>query len=907
MFKRFKATRTAFKRRLQFTCALVFSLPLWLAPVFAVTPSPAMIEQFKQLPRAQQEQLAKQYGIDMSQLESGGSDDSTSGKGEPLQQRSDHLKDKNNTADFNTTLRNKSAISSLDETADFVDANQTVVEKPKALERFGLNLFDANISTFAPVDTMPVPENYILGPDDHLQIQSFGKESSNKRVKIDRDGIIQLDGIGPMEVAGLTFQEASELIKARISEANIGIEAAVSMGKLRTINVFVAGEAKYPGMYAVSAMTSVTQALFVAGGVSDIGSLRHIKVTRGGTTVAHFDLYDLLLRGDNSGDQTLKHGDVVFISPINGVAEISGEVNRPAIYEIKAGETVSQLLDMAGGHKPKAHIKAVTLQRINQQNVKDLKTLDLTNSVDAATALQAGDSLVLSAISNRIENEIVLAGAVVRPGRYAYKSGMQLTDVIRGVWSDLLPTVDLDYALVLRELNRKGDIEVIQLNLADVLGVGITNSRPMQLQPRDIVLVFHYGVEEIEKESDKEKLKRQKGFTRNLIEEEKPLKEIVKAKNFVDVFSDDEFLAESAKLTRQELLEPVLQKLRRQASNSQPLAIASVFGDVKIPGDYPLAQGSGVRELVVAAGGVKDSAYLQRAELSRYDGQASGDNQMLVRNVQVNLAEVLADATKDVALKSRDRLNVFSMPDWSVNRMVTIEGEVRFPGTYQVEKGETLSALIARAGGFTENAFPFGAVFTREKIQEREQAQYMRLLNQLKADIATKTLSSNGLPATATPEQSMALIDQLAEQQMVGRLVINMTQIEAANPQYDIEVEQGDKLYIPRQNAAVSVVGEVQHPGTHSFDERLSVEDYLALSGNSRKRADDERVYVLRADGSVVIPTSSMFGFSKTQLMPGDTIVVPLDIEYKDNLSLWTQITQIFYQSAVALAAIKNF
>jgi len=914
VFKRIMATSTVLKHQLKLSCAFVLLMPLWLSSVYAVTPSPAMIEQFKQLPRAQQEKLAKQYGIDISQLDDVGDEDSADEKEKTLQpknkndRQSTRLDKTDERHESDKSLeKNKNKLEESSEHTEFAKSYLKKAEKPKELKRFGLELFDAEISTFAPVDTMPVPENYVLGPDDNLLVQTFGKESSSKRVKVDRDGIIQLDGIGPMEVAGLTFIEAAELIKARITEANIGIEAAVSMGKLRTINIFVAGEAKYPGMYAVSAMTSVTQALFVAGGVSDIGSLRHIKVTRAGRTVGYFDLYDLLLRGDNSGDQTLKHGDVLFIPPIDGVVEISGEVNRPAIYEIKDGETVSQLLAMAGGHKPNAHIKSVTLQRVNQQNVKDLLTVDLTSKVDAASVLMDGDNLVLSAISKRIENEIVIAGAVVRPGRYAYKPGMQMTDIIRGVWSDLLPTVDLDYALVLREVNPKGDIEVIQINLADVLGIGSNDTQRLQLQPRDIVLVFHYGVEEIEKESKQEKLMREKGFARNKLPGDSFLSETVKAKNFVDVFSDDAFLAESSTLTRQELLEPVLQKLRRQASNNQPLAVASIFGEVKIPGDYPLAKDAGIRELILAAGGVKDSAYLQRSELSRFEGQSRSENQVLVRNIDVNLAEILADASKDTQLKSRDRLNILAMPDWSVERVVTIEGEVRFPGAYQVEKGETLSKLIERAGGFTENAFPFGAVFTREKIQEREQAQYFRLLNQLKADIATKTLSSNGLPTAATPEQSMLLIDELAEQQMLGRLVINMTQIEAGNPQYDIEVEQGDKLYIPRKNSAISVVGEVQHPGTHSFDEQLSVADYLELSGNSRKRADNDRVYVLRADGSVIIPKTSLLGFNQTQLMPGDTIVVPLDIEYKDNLSLWTQITQIFYQSAVALSAIKNF
>ncbi len=904
----------------KYSAYLAFIL-MFSAKALAVTPSPAMIAQFKQLPLSEQQKLAKQYGIDLNQLSSG---NNAPPPAQPV----------------NLAPKPQPTTPSVAEPANTSSGKATA-------QRFGMDLFNAQISTFAPIDNAPVPEDYRLGADDTLVLQLFGKESSTETLVVGRDGTVQISNVGPVAITGLTFAEASELIKSRVEEANIGVQVSVTMGALRTINIFIAGEAKHPGMYAVSAMTTVTQALFVAGGVSDIGSLRDIKIQRSGSTVGQFDLYKLLLNGDNSGDVNLRHGDVVFITPVKALVEIAGEVNRPSIYEINQGETIQQLVQMAGGHKATAHLDAVVLERVNEKGIKTLSNLNLQQGSGLNTLVRNGDYIRLAAISNRVENEIVLAGAVVRPGRYAYQPGMELTQLIRGVWTDLLPTVDLDYALILREKNTRGDIEVIQVNLVEALGLNsdFTKNSRVVLQPRDIVVAFHTAIEkndekDLAEEAEKERRfkqqfnldvakamseeeavtqqvdpakrqalqlnsARQFEFVSQLMtsEQDKALRSYL-ARNYKAVFSEPALLQQTPLLKREHMLVPIVEKLKQQSTNSTPLAIASIFGDVKVPGDYPINAQSKASDLIIAAGGLKDSAYLQRAELSRYQGQSSVDTETMVKNMNINLVEVLNDPAKDVHLQSRDRLNVFSMPDWSVNRTVEIAGEVRFPGTYQVTKGETISQLIERAGGFTDNAFPFGTVFTREKVQKREQEQFDRLLMQLKSDLASKSLTSEA-NNNSSPEQSVMLINQLAEQKMVGRLVLDMTQIQAGNPEYDLEVEEGDRLIIPRKNSVISVVGEVQNPGSHSFNAKLTVNDYLALSGNSRKRADTDRVYVLRADGSVLVPPRNWYS-KNPQLMAGDTIVVPLDTEYKDTLTLWSQISQVFYQSGVALAAINN-
>lgn len=899
----------------QFACVIV-GLSIGSVAAQAVSPSPAMIEQFKKLPRAQQEQLARQYGVDLSQLTSRSTATGNSSRVETEQLQP----------------REKEAVS---------DTEQSTKAAPdETIKRFGLTLFDAKISTFAPVDNVPVPDGYILGAGDTLLVQLFGKQSSDLSLIIDREGKITLPDLPPMIVGGLDFATARELINQRVSAAMIGTQAAVSMGATRSINVFLAGEAKNPGMYAVSALTSVTQALFVAGGVSEVGSLRNVQIKRQGNTVGQFDLYKLLLSGDNSNDISLKHGDVVFVPPYNALAEVNGEVVRPGLYELTADERLADLLKMAGGLKATAHASSARLERINANNIREIKNIDLSQATELNISLQNGDVLRLEQVSARVKNQVTMAGAVARPGIYAWAPGMQVNELISSIWSDLLWSADLDYALIVRQNTNGSQISVEQFSLTEALSGDLDSA--VLLQPNDTVLVFHHGDNSYQRDvlntylrerlapqltalsfnealsgdvaaRTFEKLRLQEALSTSEVLAREDKKEVIaeqllqnEVQNLLkNILLDKELLKYSAHLTRTELLYPVLQKLKQQASVHNSIGIVSVSGEVKVPGEYPLTQNAGVKALLAAAGGTNPSAFLQRAELSRYRSSDGRRNGVEVEHVALDIAAIVSGTTADIKLDSRDRLNIFSTPDWSLARKVSIEGEVRFPGVYSIQKGESLADVLARAGGVTDEAFLFGSVFTRRTIQQRELQQHKRLLEQLKSDVATKLLSSEVM--TSSPADSMAMISQLENITPVGRLVINAEQILAGNPEHNIIVEDGDRLLIPRRNSAVSILGEVQLPGSHRFDTELNVGQYIELAGGMRKRADDERIYVIRADGSVYVPNRSWYSVKSDVLKPGDTIIVPLDTDYKDNLTLWGQVTQIFYQTAVAIAALNSF
>ncbi|WP_226911320.1 SLBB domain-containing protein [Gallaecimonas mangrovi] len=935
--------------------------------------SPAMIQQFQNMSTSQQQALAQQYGIDLSSLTGGSSGSSSSGaSSQGVQQTQSSVLQQRQ---LNQQMLQQQQSQNTDNGTD----------KPK---RFGMNLFDADVSMFAPVDTASVPDDYVVGPNDVIDLILYGKESQEQSLTVSRDGTINLPDLGPIKVGGLTFGEVKKVVKAKVKDEMIGQSVAISLSTMRNISVFVAGEAKYPGSYSLPALTTVTQALFVAGGVSDIGSLRHIVIKRGGKTVRHFDLYDLLLKGDASDDIRLQSGDVVFIPPYTGLAEVKGEVRRPALYELNKNDTLGDLLAMAGGADSDAYPQSSVLERINGQNLRDIQNVNLTNKKALDEKVRGGDVLRVGATSDQATNAIVLAGAVVRPGKYAWHQGMHVNDLIRSLWGDLRLSADLDYALVIRQVNALGDIQVHQFQLGNAVTKPSSKDN-LTLQPKDIVLVFNYdddninrkdlndyitqdlqpvltassdqrwltgdlmsnGFQYIQDNNDKKKqdvnsvagmniddaatAKQQQDAANQMTtqktqqladgtvvttnttsgssdtglsqdEQQSTLSDEVNHL-LSNIYTDPKLIALTPEMKRQELLYPVMAKLNAQARNGAPLQVVSITGDVKVPGKYPLSVNGDITGLVKAAGGLSASAYYGRAELTRAKGNNKDLNGITVTHKAIDLENAMKGGNDNVALVSRDNLNIFATPDWQVDRTVEIRGEVRFPGSYTIHRGETLHDVIQRAGGVTQYAFVDGAVFTRKQVQEREQIQVNKLIEQLRSTVATRALSSN--TTTISYQDATNMIGELQNIKPVGRLVIDLPDILSGDKAADMQAEDGDILYIPRKTTTISVVGEVQYASSHRFKKGLNVEDYLNLSGGFRKRADESRVYVIRADGSVMIPNQSHSWFTSnddSQLKPGDTIVVPLDTEYQDNLKTWSSVTSIIYQSAVALAAISS-
>jgi protein involved in polysaccharide export with SLBB domain len=363
---------------------------------------------------------------------------------------------------------------------------------------------------------------------------------------------------------------------------------------------------------------------------------------------------------------------------------------------------------------------------------------------------------------------------------------------------------------------------------------------------------------------------------------------------------------------RRLLIDPVLEELRRQSSLFDPTRIVRVVGRIKAPGDYPLEPEMRVSDLLRAGGRPDPAAFTGAAELVRFR-EINGERQSEL--LRVDLAAVLrGDAAADVLLQPYDILTIKELPEWATRESIELRGEVRFPGVYPIRRGETLRSVLERAGGFTGLAFPRGAVFTREEIRQREAKQSRELSQRLRRDLAAAAIQATQVAQSDNSGQSslaaQSLLDQLKETTPIGRLVIDLDTVVAGavGSKDDIVLRDGDQLVIPKLTQEVTVIGEVQNATAHLFRPGLSRDDYVVMSGGTSKRADAKRIYVVRANGSVVNGAKGWLGGrSGVQIEPGDTVVVPLDTERLPPLPLWQAVSTIIYNSAIAIAAIRNF
>jgi polysaccharide biosynthesis/export protein len=726
-----------------------------------------------------------------------------------------------------------------------------------ALKPFGYELFEGVPTTFAPATDVPVPSEYVIGPGDRFDVQLTGNTKGKHSLVVSRDGRIMFPELGPIAVSGLRAEEAKARIEQRVAEQLIGTQVTVSMGELRSIRVFVLGEANRPGSYTVSSLATVTNALFVSGGVKTIGSLRNVQLKRNGRIVSRLDLYDLLLNGDTSGDARLLPGDVIFIPPVATTVGIMGEVRRPAIYELKGEASAADLLHLAGGLTPEADPKLATLQRIDERRDRIVVDVDLTDPQARGTLLRTGDLLRVPGVKSTYSNAVRLEGHVLRPASVQYRNGLRLTDVIASV-DELKPNADLRYVLIRREQAGTRGVQVLSADLGEAWRAPTTEANP-RLAPRDRIYVF------------------------------------------------------DIETGRRAILDPILQELKMQAVSAEPSQIVRVSGRVRVPGEYPLEPGMTVSDLIRAGGGLSEEAYGGEADLARYEVRDGQSRKTDVVKIELRRA-LTHDPTADLVLAPFDFLVIKEISEWSAQETVRLEGEVRFPGEYPIERGETLQSVIARAGGLTPLAFPQGSVFTRESLKERERRQVEILTNRLKQDLGTLALQAaqssgeGAQQASETVAIGQSLLDDLRNAVPVGRLVIDLDGVLAAEPGSvtDVILKDGDVLRVPQTAQEVTVIGEVQSATSHLYNPAFGRDDYIRLSGGPTQKADDKRIYVVRANGSVETGSGSRWFRNVGSIQPGDTIVVPLDAERMRPLPLWTAVTTIIFNLAVAVAAVSG-
>ena len=794
-----------------------------------------LVNQLKAMSPAEQQALAKQYGMTMPTAELA----ATRRTAEPavLEQASEPAIATSNASEVVTQSK----------------------DSPKAaLQRFGSSFFANSSTRYASIDVGLVPTGYILGPGDELEIQVFGKDAMSINVVVGREGKVVLPRIGPISVLNLPFEEAKSVIQGRIEQSLLGSQAYVTLSRLRQIVITVSGEARSPGTYNVSSLTTLSQALYIVGGISSIGSYRDVQVLREGEVVAHFDLYDLLLNGDSGDDAKLQHGDMIYVPIAERLVVVTGQVRRPAIYEMLSNENYTDLVEYAGGYKSGAYPAQTTVQRFDK-NLGTPVVISINNEEIGSFRFEDGDLVSIPSGAKQIANPLTIRGAVVRPGVYEVREGNRISSFINSIERDLLPSTDLSIGLLVRRRDARLNIEVIPFDVGAAI-VDPTGPNNLLVQEYDELVLLPLASGET---------------------------------GLVGASAGDGLRGVSE--ARRALIGPIVSRLRNQSRVGGPENIVSISGAVRQPGEYPLLKNGSLEFLIQLAGGLEDSAYLEEAEIRRISTSRLSD-----RAETLLIKQNLRSKATDFRLLSRDAVRINYIPDWNPNDRVIIEGEVKFPGSYALRRGETIGSLLTRAGGINDEAFVKGIQYFSKSAQLLQRAAANSLLRTYQRELASQMISQG------VSDLDLEQLSSAVNSEMQGRLVIDPIAILAGDESADVVLQNGDSIFVPKQNNSVAVVGEVYQPGSFPFKNSVDVEFYLDLAAGATKRADRKKLYVVAANGTVVKNSRSggLFRFnSVTIIQPGSTIVVPPDFDYEKPIDRYGAITSVVFQSVASIAA----
>ena len=705
------------------------------------------------------------------------------------------------------------------------------------LPLFGYNLFSGAPSTFAPVDRVPVTPDYMIGPGDEIVIRAWGQVDIDYRTTVDRNGAIHIPQVGTLNVGGLRYQDLHGFVRSHISRIFRNFELSVMLGQLRSVQIFVVGNAKRPGAYTVSSLSTLVNALFASGGPSTKGSMRRIQLKRANQVVTEFDVYELLVRGDKSKDARLLPGDVIYIPPIGDLVAISGSVNEPAVYELKGASVLGDLIQLAGGLATTAEGQKATVERIADRRVRRVAEFTLDKS-GLARPLQDGDLVQIRALSPRFENAVTLRGAVAIAGRYPWREGLRVRDII--------PSRD---ALIVPDYWQR-----------------------QNLAPR--IVIGRDARERLDPE-------------RPRAEADPRLQESTRSRDDPrgreDTRSREDMRAREEARLKEEL------RLRGEGEQRLRTEVKRTYDEINW-----------------------DYAVIERLN---YDDLT---NMLIPFNLGRAVLE--GDATHNLALRPGDVITVFSKADIQVpvakqTKFVRLEGELVTPGVYQIMPGETLRQLVARVGGLTSNSYLYGSEFTRETVRVQQQKRLDESLDRLAQEIernaaskATSGLDTDTTVALAQAESQRRLLARLREVKATGRIVLDIPQERAdLSSLPELALDDGDRFVVPAKPSTVGVIGAVYNQNTFVYDSSKRIGDYLQLSGGGTREADKGRIYIVRADGSVTGKAQGSFFniFANERMMPGDTIVVPENLErfrLTKELKDWSQI---FYQFALGVAGLK--
>ncbi len=744
---------------------------------------------------------------------------------------------------------NAPALSSIESSFRLLGAPSQQVHNPTPanLRQFGYSLFSGPVSTFAPLGDVPVGADYILGPGDGLNLLMWGRVNRTSHLKVERDGSVLIPEIGPVEVSGLTFEQAKKLIESRAGQIT-GVQVDVTMGSIRTIQVFVIGKVEHPGLFSISALSHVSNALVASGGISKIGTLRRIELRRGNQLIREIDLYDMLLHGRTSADVRLEQGDVIFVPVIGNVVAVTGDVKDPAIYELRGQEDLAAVLRMAGGVGAFGYSQRLQVERIDNHEHRVDLDVELLSRQFSSFAVRDGDLVKVYTVLPERNNVVTLKGNARRPGVYEWRPDMRVSDLI-SEGEGVADHTYFGYALIRRVEGPDRRVHYLPVDLGAALRGPASRQVDLVLEARDELTIY-------------------------------------------------------------------------SETDIGDLPHVTISGAVRKPGSYVLSSGMRVSDLVYEAGGIKESAYLNKAELARVK-VIDGTARFLYQDVALGSA-LDGIGGEDPALETGDQLFVAEASNWHQPWTAVVEGEVMRPGPYVVHEGERLDSLLERCGGLRADADIRATVFVRQSVQDMEQKELNQSRSRLQADAARLSIMPKQQSTANNDAQTLELMQRvLAEtqsQQATGRVVLHLQSLDALPfSQDDIVLQEGDKVTIPKRPSTVAILGQVFNPSAIIYERGRSVGDYLQRSGGPTQWADADHIMLIRASGDIVTDQSirhsgkaALFpmlpaisgGLMGVEVERGDTIYVPETLRYVDQMQEAKDITQIIVNAATSLAVL---
>lgn len=679
---------------------------------------------------------------------------------------------------------------------------------------YGREIFETKNLTFEPSMNLATPPNYRLGPGDEVIIDIWGTNQATIRDKVSPDGYISINDIGLVYLNGMTVSEASDYLRRELNKIYAGIDSEnpssqikVTLGNSRTIQVNVMGEVFQPGTYALSSFATVFHALYRAGGVSDIGSLRDIQVVRGGKKVATVDVYDFIMKGKVADDIRLQEGDVIIIPPYDALVSIEGNVKRPMKYEMKGNESVSTLLKYAGGFSGDAYTRSL---RMIRQNGKEYQIYTIDDIDYSVFQLKDGDVITAEAILDRFENKLEIKGAVYRPGIYQFGGSLntvrQLVEKADGLMGDAFTG-----RAVLHRERENLTREVIQV---DIKGIMKGTAPDIPLQRNDVLYI------------------------------------------------------------------PSIHDL-------EDLGSIIVYGEVARPGEFAFADNTTLEDIIIQAGGLKESASTVRVDISRRIKDSKGTEAVSTIGQMYSFSlkdGFVIDGEPGFVLQPYDQVYVRRSPAYQEQVNVSISGEILYEGSYALtEKSERLSDLIKKAGGVTPFAYAKGARLSR-RINADERKRMETVLDMAKS--GKDSIDVNRL--------------DLGDVYYVG-IDLERAMLKPGSSA-DIVLREGDVIEVPEYNNTVRISGAVMYPNTVSFEDGKTLKYYIEQAGGYGFRAKKSKAYIVYMNGQV---KRAKRGNSEL-IQPGCEVIVPVKEKSSWSLQNTLSIATTSASLATMIASIAN-